>query len=209
MSGKIFNKNEDKIALVVKDFVLHEPYGWVPDKFTEAYCLSFAVDQVGMATPSLYVNALHFPKVARGERLSFIGDGHLVYGPKNPGDFMVYSMVFMESRFDVHHISKTIDDLVKDKAREIFLKSALAANPGPEEVEELLNKLTDLVTTALHKHIDDQLIRRTGILTRDFVPPYNLLRAHTHKSALIEFNSAVIQLDQSNMLGKQVSVINL
>jgi len=56
-----------------------------------------SIDKSGANNPAIDFNILPFPRVGRGQVVSFDGQGHLIYGPKNSGEFLAYTIIFMES----------------------------------------------------------------------------------------------------------------
>lgn len=205
-----FNAREDKIAVVVREFSVgckicdFGIYG-------EPYIVSFAVDEFGLDEGLVDFNSLPFPNVRRGDTIRFDGQGHLIYGPKNPGEFLVYSILFMECDQEIREIGSRIREIVKSPATKAILdgvSTALAAATGSGGIigaaVSLVDDLALLVATELEKNRDDELYRRSGTLLRDVSPPFDILRTYdSGNDYIVSCKTSVIPLDSSNNLGAQ------
>ena len=204
-----FNPQSDKIAVVVKEFTLKKKSEVFFDKYSEPYIISMAIDQGGANNPSIDFNILPFPRVRKGDRVTFDGVGHLIYGPNNPGEFLAYSILFMESDQDVRNFGELVENIMKSEAAKISAKALLAAAPTYSTAITILLKLTDLMAVQLKKNKDDELFRRNGTLLRDVLPAYDILRTYESENDFIHTKTSVIPLLESNFLGSQIKKIEL
>ena len=193
-----FNPLEDKIAVVVKDFQLKKKAEGVLNRYSEPYILSMAIDKSGASNPSIDFNILPYPKVRKGEIISFDGQGHLIYGPKNPGEFLAYTIIFMESDKDIRDKGNFIENIVKSEAAKAGLKAMLLANPTYGTAFTVISKLTELVISTMKKNKDDELYRRSGTLLRDVEPAYDIMKTYTSENDFIKTNVSVIPLHISS-----------
>jgi hypothetical protein len=205
----VFDKDKDKIAVVVRDFTMKRLHEGLFDYHAEPYIVSTAIDAGGGGGATIEFNVKPFPNVRQGDKITFDGQGHLVYGPKNPGEYVVYSILFMESDQDVRDLGQTIEDILKSEATKLGLKAILAARPEVGLALTLVEKLTELVASLMKKNADDELYRRSGTLLRDVEPPFDVLRSYIGGNEYIECKTSIIPLSQSNMLGTQVKKLNL
>ncbi len=204
-----FDPNTDNIAITIPEFTLKkDTEGWF-DSYNEPYIVSMAVDESGKATPAIDFNVMPFPKVQAGDKVEMIGDGHIVYGPKNPGKFVALSILVMECDDDVRETGKTVKELVESKALELGLKAVIVANPGPAAVLGILKELTSFVAGQLEKNKDDKLFRLEGSFLRDHACPYHINRLYTRSNRYIELKTKVIPLSASNGEGKSVETLVL
>jgi len=98
----MFDPHQDKIAITVPKFeFLKNSEGFLMQPYNEPYILSFAVDSSGRSEPRLDFNFEPFYKVRPGDTVKMLGDGLLLYGPRNPGEFVALSVLVMESDEDV------------------------------------------------------------------------------------------------------------
>jgi len=204
-----FNPQNDKIAVVVKEFTLKKKSEGFFDKYSEPYIVSIAIDESGAKNPSIDFNILPFPHVKKGDKISFDGVGHLIYGPNNPGEFLAYSILFMESDKDVRDFGKLVEDILKSEAVKIGAKALLAAAPTYSTSIKVLQKLTELIAAQLQKNKDDELFRRNGALLRDIIPAYDILRTYESSNDYIHTKTSVIPLHKSNNLGSQIKKVEL
>jgi len=204
-----FNPQSDKIAVVVKEFTLKRKSEISFDRYSEPYIVSMAIDEGGANNPSIDFNILPFPHVRKGDKISFDGQGHLIYGPDNPGQFLAYSILFMESDKDVRNFGKLVEDIMKSEAVKIGAKALLAAAPTYSTAITILQKLTEFIAVQLQKNKDDELFRRNGTLLRDVVPAYDILRTYESENDFINTKTSVIPLTGSNMLGSQIKKVEL
>jgi len=204
-----FNSKKDKIAVVVKEFTLKKKSEIFFDKYSEPYIISMAIDEGGAKNPSIDFNILPFPHVKKGDKISFDGVGHLIYGPNNPGEFLAYSILFMESDQDVRNFGKVVEDVMKSEAVKIGAKALLATVPTYSTAITILQKLTELIAVQLQKNKDDELFRRNGALLRDVIPTYDILRTYESSNDYIHTKTSVIPLYESNNLGSQIKKVEL
>lgn len=204
-----FNSKTDKIAVVIKEFTLLKRADGFLQRYSEPYIVSFAIDQSGAKNPAIDFNILPFPQVRKGDTIEFDGQGHLIYGPSNPGEFVAYSILFMESDQDIRNLGKTIESVVKSEATSIGIKALLTAVPTYGTAINVLSQLTTLVSKKMQENKDDELFRRNGTLLRDVTPAYDILRTYTGKNDFIETKVSIIPLLESNKLGKASKVIKL
>ena len=204
-----FNPQSDKIAVVVKEFTLKRKSEIFFDRYSEPYIVSMAIDEGGANNPSIDFNILPFPNVRKGDKISFDGQGHLIYGPDNPGQFLAYSILFMESDKDVRNFGKLVEDIMKSEAVKIGAKALLVAAPTYSTAITILQKLTEFIAVQLQENKDDELFRRNGTLLRDVIPAYDILRTYESENDFINTKTSVIPLTGSNMLGSQIKKVEL
>ncbi len=204
-----FNPHKDKISVVVKEFTLKRKSESFLDRYSEPYIVSMAIDESGTNNPSIDFNILPFPNVRKGDKITFGGQGHLIYGPENPGQFLAYSILFMESDKDVRDFGKLVEDLMKSEAVNIGAKALLAAAPTYSTAITVLQKLTELMAVQLQKNKDDELFRRNGTLLRDVTPAYDILRTYESENDFINTKTSIIPLKSSNNLGAQTKKVQL
>jgi hypothetical protein len=204
-----FKKDQDKIAVVVKDFTLKRKSEIFFDRYSEPYIVSMAVDQNGAANPSIDFNALAFPNVKKGDTISFDGQGHLIYGPKHPGEFVAYSVMFMESDKDIRNFGQEMEKIIKSEAVNIGAKALLAAAPTYSTAITVIQKIAELVAEKMQRNKDDELYRRNGTLLRDVTPPFEILRTYKSENDFISTNIKIVPLSSSNSIGEQGKQIAL
>ena len=209
MEREDFDEKKDKIAVVIKEFTLLKAADGLLQKYNEPYIVSFAIDEKGAANPAIDVNILPFPQVRKGDTVTFDGQGHLIYGPSNPGEFLAYSILFMESDQDLRELSQTIETILKSEAISIGIKSLLNTVPSYATTINVLSQLSTLVSNKMQEQKDDELFRRNGTLLRGVIPAYDILRTYTGKNDFIETTVSIIPLKESTELGNMCKRIEL
>ncbi|MCD6366607.1 MAG: hypothetical protein J7L46_03605 [Bacteroidales bacterium] len=204
-----FDPFKDNIAVVVKNFKMKKKSESFLDRYSEPYIISMAVDQDGAHNPAVDFNVMPFPHVRKGDTVSFDGQGHLIYGPANPKEFLVYSILFMESDKDIRAVGEKVESVIKSEAVKMGAKALLLANPTYATAISLLQKFSGLVASEMKKNKDDELFRRNGTLLRDVIPAYDILRTYESENDFIKTNIGIIPLSASNHLGEQTKKIQL
>jgi len=205
-----FDPQKDNIAVVVKEFTLKKKVDGPFQRYSEPYIVSMSIDEGCAKNPAIEFNVLPFPNVRKGQTITFDGQGHLVYGPHNPGEFLAYSILYMESDKDIRNLGTNIEAIVKDEALKNSFQTVLAAAPTYLMAATVLTQLTGLVSVQMQKNGDDELYRQNGTLLRDVSPPYDILRTFTdQQNDFIAPVTSIIPLVSSNNLGQQCTKIML
>lgn len=205
-----FDKKKSKIALTIPEFTLRKtPPELFEGKYSEPYIASMAVDASGKAGPAIAFNFMSFPKVLPGCAVTMLGDGHLIYGPANPGEFVAASVLIMEADRDIRDAGKMIEDVVKSKAVELGMGMIIASNPGSAAILAVLKELTQFVAGILKNDKDDELYRMEGTFLRDGPVPYHINRQYRCGNDFVEVAMKVIPLDAANGQGSEVTRIEL
>jgi hypothetical protein len=205
-----FNPQTDKIAITIPEFTLKKSGDGPFSKYSEPYIVSMAIDESGSANPSIDFNIMPFPKVGRGGNVKILGDGHLVYGPKNPGEYVALSILVMESDNDLRGLGEQLKETVNHQAVELGMTAIIAANPGSAAIVGILKELTNLVSEQLQKNKDDELFRVSGSFLQGGSVPYHINREYTDfKNDYISLALRVIPLDQENGQGASVETISI
>ena len=142
----------------------------------------------------MILNLLPFPKVRKGDVIQFDGNGQLIYGPSNPGEFLAYSILVIESDKDIRKAGEDIDKIVKSESASMGMISILQSNPTFTVVSQALGELIELISIQLKQNKDDELFRRNGTLLRDTLPPYNISETFTSMNDFIALKTEVIPL---------------
>ncbi len=188
-----FDRFEDKIAVLVNEFELKKNPDW-PFRYSEPYIVSMAIDEGGANNPAIDFNILPFPKVKKDDVITFDGQGHLIYGPANPGEFVTYTVLFMESDKDIRDLGSTIEDIIKNEAVQIGMKELLKANPTYSIASMLLLKLSELIASRMKLNRDDELYRRNGTLLRDTGNPFEIASSFEGSNDFIRSKVTIVPL---------------
>lgn len=204
-----FNPKKDNIALVLKKFTLLKQADGI-QKYNEPYIVSMAIGENGVkSNPTIDFNILPFPKVRKGDTVEMLGHGHLIYGPGNPGSFLAYSILFMESDEDIRQIGAKVKKVVTSEVANMGLKALLTAVPTYATALNILTALGGVVAEILQRNRNDELFRLNGTLLRDVKPSYDVLRTYERGNDFINANLSVIPLINSNGMGTRPDQIKV
>lgn len=205
-----FDKNKSNIAITIPRFTLKKKHKeWFEGSYNEPYILSLAVDAAKVEKPEIAFNMMPFPKIATGGTITMLGDGHVIYGPANPGEFVAISILIMESDSDIRSRGVFLKDFIESKATELGFKLILASNPGAAVILALTKELTQFLAGKLKENKDDELFRVEGTFLRDGIVPYHINREYQSSNEYIELNVKVIPLEESNGQGAEIKKITL
>jgi hypothetical protein len=196
-----FNPESDKIAITIPRFKVFKPLDSILQKYSEPYIVSLAIDSDGDRNPKIHFNQMPFPKVAAGGTVTMLGDGHIVYGPKNPGEFVALSILVMECDKDIRNLGKTIKDTVESEVVKLGIKAIVAANPGHAAIIGILKELTSFVAGVMKNNGDDQVFRTEGSFLRDHPVPYHINRSYETGNTFAQICLNIIPLAKHNRQG--------
>lgn len=208
-----FDPHQDPIAITVPRFTLHEsqdgPLGTRHLYRNEPFLLTLSADQRGTAPPRIAFNTAAYPNVMEGDTIEMLGDGHLVYGPENPGDWVAVSVLLMESDAGLRRAGVSLGSLVSDAASEAGLKALLSSNPTVLAVGTAVELVGNLVSQVLTSNRDDELLRVQGTFLRGSCVPYDINRKFTRTNRAASLDVKVIPLAAANGQGPTGTTINL
>jgi hypothetical protein len=191
-----FNKHTDEIAITIPEFRMRKSADLGKN---EIGIVTMAIDASGEAnpTPMLYTNSFFIPKVKRWTWVKFGGEGRIVYGPKNPGSFVYYSVLFVESDQDVREFGNTVSNIFNSGETQGVIKALTAANPTASLVSTVVSELGKLVGKLLSENKNDLIFGTEGSFFRDLDPPYNIGDEFSTLGEHIECKVRVVPLVQT------------
>lgn len=208
-----FDKLNEKIAITVPRFRLREssdgPWGTEHLYRNEPYLVTLAVDEAATRQPEIHFNTAYYPNIMEGDEVLMLGDGHLVYGPSNPGAWVACSVLLMESDEDVREAGRGLDKIVKTASKNAGVKALLSSSPTAAAVGSAVFMVGRLVAQALMKNKDDGLIRTQGTFLRDASVPYNVNRLYRRRSRKAAVDVKVIPLSAENGQGPTTQCVRL
>ncbi|MDO9105282.1 MAG: hypothetical protein Q7U57_10005 [Methylovulum sp.] len=204
-----FNPKQSKIAITMSEFTLLENADSPFETYNEPYILSVAIDGTGKSDPAIDFNFMPFPKVRSNTTVTMLGDGHLLYGPKNPGEFVALSVLMMESDTDMHQKGELIKNILESKAADLGLKAVIVANPGSAALVAILKELVTFIAGVLAQNGDDELFRTEGAFLRDQPNPFHINRKYKHRNDSVEVAIQIIPLETPNGEGATLESLTL
>jgi hypothetical protein len=161
-----FNPETDPISLMLTEFRLRKRADGFLNKYSELYVLSLFEDENGQSGDRFNFSTAIFPKVRVNQAIRPGGSGQLLYGPVNPGAFLAFNLIFMESDKDIRDVGAQVGEVLGSEEAKLLRKSLIAANPGAAATVGALNTIANLVVNQLKANKDDELFRYTGTLLR-------------------------------------------
>lgn len=211
----MFNPNVDKIAVCIPKIKLKKNSDFSLEKYNEPYIIALTIDANNSNSPAINFSYHPFPKVSVGDNLPLFGEGFLVYPPKNPGDFLVTSILVMESDKSIQQTGETIEQIITSTIKEqnftnTILSILSTATTLP--YKEILNALTilaDCIAKFLKNNKDDELLRCEGTFLKNTNPPYYLGKTLPPISNnYIELSINVISLVDSTSITSPKEIIH-
>jgi hypothetical protein len=210
-----FDPNTSTIAITVPSFTFKKGASSILFEditdliYSEPYLVTIAIDGNGVATQSLDFNFAEYPNIRRGGTVNMIGNGHLVYGPGNPGEFVATSVLLMESSRDAKNTGDDIIQIVQSKAVDMGIAAAIGVDPRIGTTLRLMQELTNFVAIRLQSTRDKYLFRTEGVFFRNTKVPYEVNRQFVSGNEFAELTVQVIPLDQPNGQGPTTQAINI
>lgn len=191
-----FNKSTDEIAITIPEFRMRRTADLGKN---EIGIVTMAIDASGVAnpTPSLHTNSFFIPKVKRWSWVKFGGQGRIVYGPKNPGSFVYYSALFVESDQDVRDFGTTVSNVFASGEATEIIRTLTAPNPTGLLISTVVTELGKLVGKLLSENKNDLIFGTEGSFFRDTNPPYSIGDEFSTLGEHIECKIKVVPLIQS------------
>ncbi|MBC7920286.1 MAG: hypothetical protein H7Z75_04275 [Ferruginibacter sp.] len=189
-----FNKDKDDIAITIPGFRMRKGADFLGRN--EIGIVTLAVDASGTAnpTPTLFTNSFFIPQVKQWTWVKFGGHGRIVYGPKNPGSFVYYSVLFVESDQDVREFGETVTSLFDSPEAKEIVRTLTTPHPTALLVSTVLTELGRLVGKILSKNQNDLVYSTEGSFFRNTLPPYNIDDEFSTEGEHIECQIRVIPL---------------
>jgi hypothetical protein len=211
-----FNKDTDTIAITVPAFTFKKGaanilFEDITDlNYSEPYFVTLAIDSHNFSQKALNFNFTEFPNIRRGGTVEMLGDGHLVYGPKNPGDFVAVSVLLMEASRDSKDLGEKVAAIAKSDVVNSAISSAVTTGDlSMSAVLKLMHELSKLVGERLQKSNDTYLFRTEGVFFKDTSVPYSVNRQFTSGNEFADLTVKVIPLQKPNKQGPVPQEINL
>lgn len=191
-----FNPDKDKIALMLKSFTIKAKDEGISKKkrqYSEPYFVGLSLAETGFGTHQVNFVSDSYPNTKKDDPRKFLGNGMRVYGPENPGQFLVFDVLVMECDDDVRAVGENLRSIMNSKEMKATLLPMLAMNPTMAIAKEALTAVSGIVAKQLEKNKDDQLLRVHGTLMRDIMGtedlPFNVgqLIADANDKVAVEF----------------------
>jgi hypothetical protein len=206
-----FDRQKDKIAVTVTSLKFKKGASsiWVEDVadlfYSEPYLVTVAIDSKGIQHNQIAFNVAEYPFTKRGTTIKMSGDGHLVYGPGNPSEYVAVSVLVMESARESVAAGTRLSTILQSNSLQQSVKDITDLLKGKSIQGELLIQLLQGIGNVIVKDLqntqDRILFRTEGVYLRDTAVPYSINREFIHGNDFAEITLHVIPLDTPNGQG--------
>jgi hypothetical protein len=172
LSIQDFDPDHDKIALMLKSFtvkVKDKGLGKKNRHYLEPYIIGMSIAQNGIGNLGINLANASYPNTRMNDKKEFIGNGLRIYGPENPGDFLVFEILVMESNQNIRDAGMVVEQVMMSDEIKHTLLPKLALNPTLGLATQVLSTVSRLVAKILQDTKDQQLLRVHGTLMRDIM----------------------------------------
>lgn len=192
-----FDKEKDQIAITIPRFRMRKSADLGKN---EIGIVTIAIDSSGTSnpTPTLFTNSFFIPNVKKWSWVDFGGHGRIVYGPKNPGSFIYYNVLFVESDQDVREFGETLSTIFESNEVSTVVKALATPNPTTLLVSNVVSELGKLVSKLLKKNKNDLIYSTEGSFFQATNPPYNIGDTFSTQGEHIECSIRVLPLHADN-----------
>lgn len=207
-----FDPGRDKVAIVFTGFELlasSDGLRRANHRYNEPYLVTLAIDEHCRHKPRLDLNFARWSNVRRGQSRTMRGHGHLVYGPAQPGEFIVFGAVMMESDSDVRDFGQQLRSVTQLAAVQTGLRAAMAAKPPTGVLLNALAQTTEQVGGLLSRNRDDVLHTVTASFLRDRPVPYDIDRSFSDRNDFVCMRFSVLGLQASNGVAPEPQQLDL
>lgn len=209
-----FDPDQDKIALMLKSFtvkVKDKGLGKKNRQYLEPYIIGMSIAQNGIGNLGINLANASYPNTRMNEKKEFIGNGLRIYGPENPGDFLVFEILVMESNQEIRDAGKVLGEVMGSDEIKNNLLPKLAVNPTMGIATQVLSTVCSLVSKILKDTRDEQLLRIHGTLMRDIIGttdlPFMVGKTISDKNDMAHAEFDVIGLGKGDRHKRQTQLI--
>ncbi len=196
ISASQFNASRDKIALMLQSLTLFKKADF--GRFSEPYVIGFSVSaNQKLENPFDFIYQT-YPKTRKNEKKEFQGEGLRLYGPDNPGEFLAFSILLLESDADVREAGTRIESALNSDLIQKTLPKLFVANPTAAIASKGLLQLTNLFASIMQGNKDDELLRMSGTLFQNVIDseflPYQVQETFADRNSRAELEVKVLPL---------------
>ncbi len=202
------NGATDNIAVTLSSLAIHDRGAGVARR-GHPYVVSLAIDAHKAATPAFDLNFIPFPEMRPGQRVGMLGDGHVLYGPKDPGGFVSVLVLVMNSSLDMTYAGDSVRGALEDSAASLAAELMLAGNPVASLGAAFLGELAECLAGASGNVRDSEVCRFSGSFLQDGPSPYDVGREYGINNYVGSLGLRVVSLAEPNGVGPLPEEIDL
>ena len=191
----MFDKYEDNIIITVPKFgLLKNSEGKLRKKNNEPYLLAISIDSHDEGKPDLKFNLRPFYKTRPGDVIDIGGVGFIAYGPKNPGEYVLLSIIACECDQAVRQEAEFLKMIEEDNDIQKIAKDLLPGALPVGGAIKMFQELVGVVAKIREKNGDDKLMTFEGTFLRDTETPYNINKRYVRENRYVSMQVDVLPL---------------
>jgi hypothetical protein len=210
-----FDPQKDKIAVMLRSFTIKKGTGIGDGRYSEPYFIFISIPESGNSKiDKIDLLTKSYPKTRKRVKNEMLGDGFQIYGPANPGEYLAFSVLVMESDEDVRKTGKTLDDVVKSNFVKVFKKVVTGINnPTAAIAFQVAEALGKEMAVLMSEDKDDSLFYTAGSLLRDKLGensmPYKIQSVMNPSNAYVDLEIQVLPIAGDTKSKKKSRTVKL
>jgi hypothetical protein len=210
-----FDAHQDKIALMLKSLIVKTKDGGVSKKsrrYSEPYIIGLSIAESGLGNQQINFADQYFPNTRINQKKEFLANGLRVFGPENPGQFLIFDILVMESDDKERKNGERLRQIMNSAdVQSKILPMLSGINPTMAVATEVLSILGSLIANQMKANRDDELLRVHGTLLRDVMGtdsnPYNVGDLITDANDAAEVEVSIFAVKKSDRHQKQTESV--
>ncbi len=210
-----FDAHQDKIALMLKSLTVRTKDSGVGKKsrrYSEPYIIGLSIAESGLGNQQINFVEDYFPNTRINQKKEFLANGLRIFGPENPGQFLIFDILVMESdekeRKNGERLRQIMDST---EVKSGILPMLSSINPTAEVAVAALKALSGLIAGQMKANRDDELLRVHGTLLRDVMDtdshPYHVGKLITDANDAAEVEVSIFAVKKSDRHQKQTESV--
>lgn len=207
-----FSPVNDKIAVMLRSFTIKKRIGVGDNKYSEPYFVTIAIPQnKKFEFKNVEFATKFYPKTRRNAKIEALADGIQIFGPANPGEFLAFCVLVMESDEDVRQAGELLDVTLKSGFADAAFAALGTINPTVALATQLTETLAKLIANQMRKNKDDQIFLTSGTLLRDVMGgkslPFHINEVMKPCNDFVDLEIQIFPVSSSNKSKKKTFTI--
>jgi hypothetical protein len=211
-----FDAHQDKIALMLKSLTVKKKdggFGKNSRRYTEPYVIGLSIAENGLGNRQINFVEQYFPNTRIHQKKEFLANGLRIFGPENPGEFLVFDILVMESDDKERKNGERLRQIMNSvEVTNGILPKLAGINPTIAVATEALTLLSSLISSQMKANRDDDLLRAHGTLMRGVMGtdsrPYNVGDLIVESNDAAELEVSIFAIKRSDRHQKQTESVS-
>jgi hypothetical protein len=210
-----FDAHQDKIALMLKSLTVKTKdsgLGKKSRRYSEPYIIGLSIAESGLGNQQINFADQYFPNTRINQKKEFLANGLRIFGPDNPGQFLIFDILVMESDDKERKNGERLRQIMNStEVQSKILPMLSGINPTMAVATEALSILGSLIANQMKANRDDELLRVHGTLMRDVMDtdshPYHVGKLITDANDAAEVEVSIFAIKKSDRHQKQTESV--